>query len=242
MGERGRLLRTLTLSSGDTISYLGPPIDVGPLPALLYFTMSHRDSLMQDPYNQVLIPLHGAPLRIFSWDLPYHPVGIDQNRGIKAWEEAEEKEGDFLAPFISHSLAVLKELSDREILIPGAVIASGLSRGAFAAFKLASASNLVSGVMAFAPLVHFYSLTLEETVSALASKWVRGFIGFQDERVHTEKVVEFFGKLTLEARKDRSLKPDIQLTLYPSLGFKGHGTPEEIFVAGGQAILKRLSS
>lgn len=235
-------MRTLSLSSGAKVSFLGPPLDVGPLPALLYFTMSHKDSLLQDPYNQLLIPLHGAPIRIFSWDLPFHPPGIDQTAGLEAWKKARDSEEDFLSPFIDESVGYLEELKERDVLIPQAVIAAGLSRGAMAAFRLASATDLIDGVAAFAPLVDFHGLSLENHSLALAKKWIRGFVSFHDEKVHTEKVVHFFQKIAGVAKKERGRKPDIELLLYPSIGYKGHGTPEEIFVAGGQALLKRLSS
>ncbi len=234
-------MRTLSLSSGAKISFLGPPLDVGPLPALFYFTMSHKDSPLQDPYNQVLIPLHGAPIRIFSWDLPFHPVGVDQNEGLEAWKRAHDKNEDFLTPFVEESIGYLNELKERGVLIPGAVTAAGLSRGAMAAFRMASATDLMDGVVAFAPLVQFHGLSLENYAEPLAKKWIRGFVSFNDERVQTEKVVHFFQKIGEVAKKQRVINPDIQLLLYPSIGFKGHGTPEEIFIAGGQILLKRLS-
>jgi len=231
-------LRSLSLSKGE-VAFLGPTEDVGPLPALIYFTMSHRDSLLQSPYNQVLIPLLGAPVRLFSWDLPYHPPGVDPNGGIHAWAEASARGEDFMTPFIEQSLSHLEDLRKKDLLLANSTIVSGLSRGAYAAFSLAAATLSVAGVVGFAPLVDFHGKELLPLAPQLASKWIRSYVSFHDQRIHTEKVVTFFQALTDKAH--RIPNPDIELKLYPSIGYQGHGTPESIFIEGGQAILKRLA-
>ncbi len=231
-------MRTLHLTAGD-VSFLGPTEDVGPLPALIYFTMSHRDSLLQPPYNQVLIPLLSAPVRLFSWDLPYHPPGVEPNAGIHAWTEAVGRKEDFMTPFIEQSLSHLNDLKEKNLLIPGSTLTAGLSRGAYAAFLLAAASVDISGTVAFAPLIDFHGHNLASHAHQLASKWIRGFVSFHDTRIHTEKVTSFFQDLS--DKKHRVSKPDIELTLYPSIGYQGHGTPENVFIEGGQAISRRLA-
>ena len=231
-------LKTLALSAGN-VSFLGPSEDAGPLPALIYFTMSHKDSLLQMPYNQVLIPLFGSPIRLFSWDLPYHPPGIEPNAGIHAWTEAVHRNEDFISPFIAQSLSHLNDLEAKNLLIPNSTIVAGLSRGAYAAFLLAAASPSIAGVVAFAPLIDFHGQSLIPLAPKLASKWIRGFVSFHDIRIHTEHVITFFQALS--DKSHRIANPNIELTLYPPIGYQGHGTPENIFIKAGQAIAKRLA-
>ncbi|MEK7340133.1 MAG: hypothetical protein AABZ92_05425, partial [Verrucomicrobiota bacterium] len=56
----------LNLASDIQLEYLGPSVDLGPLPAVFYFALSARDSLLLDPFNQPAVYLSQFPLRIFS--------------------------------------------------------------------------------------------------------------------------------------------------------------------------------
>ena len=184
--------------------------------------MSHRDSLLQPPYNQVLIPLLSAPVRLFSWDLPYHPVGVEPNSGIHAWTEAVQRQEDFMTPFIEKSLSHLNDLKEKHFVIPVSTLSAGLSRGAYAAFLLAAASADISGTAAFAPLIDFHGHNLAYA-HQLASNGSEALFRFMTRGYTLKRSPPFF---KISPKKTPCFKPDIELTLYPSIGYQGHGTPE----------------
>ena len=54
--------------------FVGPSLEKGPLPTLIYFALSAEDSLQCDPFNRPVQFLEGLPLRIFSITLPGHEI------------------------------------------------------------------------------------------------------------------------------------------------------------------------
>ena len=47
----------LNLTSDIQLEYLGPSINLGPLPAVFYFALSATDSLSLDPFDQPAVYL-----------------------------------------------------------------------------------------------------------------------------------------------------------------------------------------
>ncbi len=67
------------------ISFIGPPLQEGPLPAFFYFAHSAQASLMQDPYNQPAAFLAEYPVRVFSLSLPFHYGAIPPTEALTFW-------------------------------------------------------------------------------------------------------------------------------------------------------------
>ena len=70
------MIRPFEILGKTKAFFVGPPLEEGPFPTLIYFALSAEDSLQCDPFNQPVQFLEGLPLRIFSITLPgaEHPV------------------------------------------------------------------------------------------------------------------------------------------------------------------------
>jgi hypothetical protein len=245
---------SLTPSSGLPIYYVGPPFSAGPLPALIYFALSGTASLYEDPFNQLSISLSQEPIRIFSWDLPFHTEGGDYHQAMHQWSHALTHNPQSFFDFMTACTANICFLIENQWIQPNRLGVSGLSRGGFVATHLAAQNPLIQFVLGFSPLTQFHSLeewnhlsspplgtlNLLSSSDQLIQKPLRFYIGNHDTRVGTKPCFEFITSLVETSFAKGIRSPPIELIIYPSIGHRGHGTPSSIFQDGANWAKTKL--
>lgn len=233
------------LAKSLQVGFLGPPLSEGPLPALFYFALSLEDSLLTAPFNTPALIFSQA--RVFSVSLPMHQRGQNEQGTLALWVE-KILQGDC---FIDHFLDQLEQVITR--LAPWVTRWSfaGLSRGAWIACHLChrlsyladtTSSGQATSITLFAPLTRLDSVQPQLSHSQqqqlqcsdlhkldLSSYRLWVSIGHQDTRVQTNAAFDFFHS---QLQRAPAKKRDHRLVIYPSIGYKGHGTPDSIFEEG----------
>ncbi|NGX43802.1 MAG: hypothetical protein K940chlam7_02106, partial [Chlamydiae bacterium] len=197
--------------SGLDICFRGPPLDIGPLPALYYFALSGHDSLFKDPYNQPILFLEDAPIRIYSSTLPSHGPELKDSDAMQRWAKEIQNDHDIFTEFIEGCSDNIDFLIQQGFLDETKLAAGGISRGGFMATQLAAYDSRVKVVLAFAPLTTFdtikefqkllqhpivRSLELKDRMEKLIDKKIRYYIGNRDTRVGTDVCFQFIHNLT----------------------------------------------
>jgi len=224
--------------------FRGPSLDKGPLPAVIYLALSAEDSLNLDPFNQPVNALMNySNLRVFSFDLPGHGKGLNKMKAMSYWAAHFEEVNSFVEKAKEDITSLINKgyISDQ-------IIIAGLSRGGYLGLQLAAHDSRIKAVCGFAPLIKLESLEEFKNIPSssidlnlLVDKSIRLYIGNHDTRVGTENAHDFIRDLT-KISLDRGIRsPQTELIIYPSIGFKGHGTPQEIFESGADWIAAKLS-
>lgn len=237
-------------TNGTTIYFEGPALDEGTAPSLIYFALSGQASLYEDPYNQPVLKLAKSGIRTFSWDLPFHDHGSDYRTAMSHWASEYARNPDFLSNFMKICQNNLDFLIQENFVDPSRLAIAGLSRGAFMATHLAALDPRLSIILGFAPLTQpqpieeFAHLPthvgLSQIAPELIHKQLRYYIGNHDTRVGTDTCFNFVHTLSQTAYNLGVRSPQVELNMYPSIGFKGHGTPPEIFLDGAEWIKLKL--
>jgi esterase FrsA len=237
---------------GD-LSYLGPDLSEGPLPALFYFALSAEESLQVDPFNQPAAVLSHLRLRIFSIDLPAHGPEFSAVQAIGVWAAEFTLGRDPITPFLHKVQHQIEALAVKGAFTEIAVM--GLSRGAFIACHVAARLPEIRTILGFAPLTQLTfakefkeikenpkaeALNASHLVDALANKTIRFYIGNLDKRVSTHRCFHFIETLCETAYHRKVRSPPIELILKPSIGHQGHGTSKEVFHEGAYWIADKL--
>lgn len=244
----------ISLAEDVEVFFSGPSLEEGPLPALIYLSISGEDSLNLDPFNQpVLFLLQNHKMRVFSLTLPAHEPPIRPADSLSLWAEDFAKGYDPLTPFIL-KVAKVADLLKLEKIASKVGIA-GLSRGGFLAIHAAAHSEVLHDVLAFAPITSLrYTkefaplrnnllidhLSLDLLNPRLIHKAIRCYIGNRDERVSTSSCFSFMANLVEEAFNNKIRSPQVELMISPSVGYLGHGTPKHIFEDGAAWIGKKI--
>ena len=108
------------------LSYTGPTIEEGPLPALFYFALSAEESLTLDPFNQPAAFLRDARLRIFSMTLPGHGPGQDKLQAMEFWADQLRQGVDMMGQFMDPCIRVINYLIASNIVDDTRVASAGL--------------------------------------------------------------------------------------------------------------------
>lgn len=246
-------VKQITVNS-QKILFIGNDLHMGPEPALFYFSLTAEDSLLCDPYNQLTAFLHSYPIRIFSITLPEHGPSLDPKTAIKRWSEHFLSQKDLLQPFIQHATYVITKLIEDNIIQDKRLAIAGLSRGAFIAAHIAKNIPQLKYLVGLAPLLRLDTIkefqdvnsklidkyALTELSQQLIDKVVSLYIGNRDTRVGTKTAYTFIEMLTEAQYVHGQRSPKNFLTLYPSIGYLGHGTPPEIFYAAANWIKNKL--
>jgi len=241
------------MPNGGQIYFKGAPLTEGPLPAVIYFALSGEATLNQDPFNQPVVALIRKGIRVFSWDLPFHYPGKDPHEAMQRWYSEFQTGSSFFLDFIVLCQENLEYLMEENLIVPQALAIAGLSRGGYAAVQFAASEKRIKTIVGFAPLTrplqsdnNFHpdqfknSADLSEIAEQLISKRIRFYIGNRDIRVGTEFCFSFIRHTTDIAFCKGVRSPLIELHIYPSIGFKGHGTPPEIFQDGADWMANQL--
>jgi len=223
----------------ENVSYIGPDLSVGPLPTVVYFSLSDKDSLETDPFNQYPLFCVERGMRVFSFMLPCHEPPTRPKVAVDLWLDNYLKGNDLITPFLEWSAEKIKQYTPE-----GKTALAGLSRGVFIAMHL-SAKLGIDPIVGFAPMLkmrdaHLFSL--KEHIDTLCSKRIRFYIGNRDVRADTDFCFEMVRELTEAAYEKRIRSPQIEMTISPSIGYEGHGTKKELFEAGAEWTKQMLSS
>jgi len=234
----------LKISDTLTFSFIGPPLEQGPLPTVFYFALSAKDSLETDPYNQPVRFLHSNKCRIFTVTLPGHEEGRKPENAISYWAEKMSEGKDLLTPFFDNVKKGIDYLLKEKLVLEEAFGVMGLSRGAFVASHVAALCPAIRFIVGFAPqtrlskakefqggpdVSHF---DLENLIPKLYNRTIRFYIGNLDTRVGTKNAFDLVSRLAEEAKNHRIRSAPIELIIGPSIGYQGHGTAPHVFEAG----------
>ncbi len=239
--------------------FIGPPLSQKSIPTLIYFALSATDSLATPPFNSPITHLDTNAMRIISFTLPCHDdIGSEMKQGfaspekaLSLWADHFSQGADVLAPFIDSVDKALSYLISENLIDIDKLFVSGLSRGAFIATMLGAKREDIKYILGFAPLVDLsfakefdplknnplvIPYDLKKHVDKLFGKTIRFYIGNHDERVETKESFDLIYACSKKASSHRIRSAPLELIIYPSIGHKGHGTPEEIFSAGAKWI------
>ncbi len=240
---------------GMQLSFVGPDLSAGPLPALFYFALSAEESLLTDPYNQPVAYLASLPVRIFSVDLPGHGSDLPATQALNLWAEQLAQGNNIVHDLALNLTHAIEELIGRGVAQHDKIAVAGLSRGGFIAAHFAALCPAVQWILGFAPVTQLtyakefqdlkedpliVRLNLEYLVDALADRTLRFYIGNLDTRVGTRPCFEFIEKLAQAAEDKRIRSPSIELLISPSIGYLGHGTSKEVFHDGTQWLAEQM--
>lgn len=247
-----QILRT---PADQTIHFIGPSLEEGIKPTIIYFALSAEMTLCQDPFNQPALEWAKQGIRVFSWDLPFHGSHLDPHEAMLRWAAEFAKNPLFLVNFMQICIDNLSFLQDLNLIGTQRLAVAGLSRGGFIATHLAAKFKAIKWVLGFAPLTepdapedfqssesaqNYRSVALTQLVDQLSDVHVRFYIGNQDSRVKTDACYNFIKHLADHSFIKGMRSPLTELILYPSIGHKGHGTPPEIFQDGAIWLKNQL--
>lgn len=236
----------------DNWSYIGPPLEKGPLPTLIYLALSSKDSLETDPYNQPALFMKERGGRVFTLTLPEHEGEKKPQDAIKRWAEIFEKGVDPLTPFIEKARKDIEKFFSNGVFPKEQTAIAGLSRGAFFACHLAAKVKELRTILGYAPLTQlsksseFLSLQdiekfdLIHLREELFDKNLRFYIGNRDKRVGTERCFSLVQALSEEAFTHRIRSSPIEMIIGPSIGYQGHGTLPDVFEDGIKWIYEKM--
>jgi predicted esterase len=244
-------------AGGTPLFYTGPALEEGPLPGIFYFALAGDESLELDPFNQPVIHLHNSRLRVFSMTLPAHGPGFDKTVGVSVWIEKLHQGTDLLTPFFQEVIKQIDFLISSHIIDPEHLGVAGLSRGVFIAAHVAALVPRVKAILGFAPLTNLthykerletgkeeilHAFDLRHLTPQLFNRNLRFYMGNHDVLVGTSTCFHFVNELVAEAVKNKIRSPQVELNIFPSIGFKGHGTPPHLFAEGADWIRRKVES
>lgn len=234
-------------------TYFGPDLFWGAMPTVFYFSIDAHSSLCVDPFNQPIIPMQNHSMRVFSCDLPEHGNDLDPHTALTRWAERYSTGEEVLENFMNKVSRFIDYLH-KEGIVDHRIAVMGLSRGAFVAAHLAAINSKIKHIVGFAPLTDLTkakefkdlptSVKLPEPITTLKESLmhtsIKFFIGNQDTRVSTHRALETIVDLCDFALEKGIKSPPIEISVYPSIGHMGHGTPPHIFEEGAIHAVKKL--
>ena len=186
-----------------------------------------------------------------SLDLPYHGkmVKKDIPPGLAGWASAAKNGKDFVNENNMRMREVLGYLIEKGYADTNQIVVCGTSRGGYLAFQFAAFESKVKAVAAFAPVTdlsalrEFYGIdkknippffNLDSKIGSLAGKSVWVVIGDRDDRVDTDKAIQF-------ARKISRYSTASNVELNVMVEQKGHTTPKGSVDRAVSWILENIS-
>ncbi len=228
-----REVKIMQTPSGIRFGMLGTK-RAAPAPTLFNFATMIEPTLTSQDYCKVasIVEQHGY--LCVALDLPCHP-----GEGLTGWASAVRK-GDAVVPdFVSKVSQVLDYLIKEGYTDPERVAVAGTSRGGFIAMHFAAADPRVKCAVGFAlvtdltelqefadlkenPLAN--SLSLANVAEKLAGRSIWVSIGNNDQRVNTDKAIEFTRKVVAASmdRKNPAAADPIDVALHV-MPWPGHG-------------------
>jgi len=204
------------------------------MPLVMVFTTDIHDSLIGTftPIGQIL---GKAGFTIAAVDVTCHgkDVHAGEIAGLDCWaSRAKSSKSDVFAPMVGNASAVISDISAHHFADTSSVIAVGVSRGGYAAIRLAMADSRVDKLILMAPVTDLWRL--EEFKGMRPNDGGYGFdagslnrlshdhifmqIGNADTRVGTAQALQF-EVAVVGAGDDRLV--DFTTIMTP---LRGHGT------------------
>ncbi len=245
-------MKTVDFDTPLPLSFVGPDLSLGPLPCIVYLSLSSKESLLVDPYNQPVEYWKQFPCRVFSVDLPFHGEGFQSGEAMTLWANAWNRKETFFERFLTNFTQSLSILFKKGVTKPLAI--AGLSRGGFVAYHIAAKFSSINTIVTYAPLTDLNNIkeidistdlqqySLHHITDILSTKTNKTFIGNRDTRVGTNSCFQWIRQLTENAYQQGIRSPPIELEIKPSIGYQGHGTSKESFEKGAAWIWQQLTT
>lgn len=232
---------------------IGPDISQGPLPTIFYFAVTALETLTVEPFAQALLGLDLTRLRVMSVSTPGHHEPGAYHEAIGKWVSSYKEGNDQLGIFFERVAAGIEDLAKRGYLLSHQVALMGLSRGALVATHIALRLPFVAPVVGFAPMIALSqtqeglkqnlkecSHDLIHHVDALVKLPITYYVGNRDMLINSQAVVNLILKVADRAHALGGRQLPYELHLFPSIGYKGHGTPLEVFRTGSERLGEML--
>ena len=235
----------------DSVHFLGPPLNEGPLPAVFYFALTAEQSLTLAPINSPAAYLSLKKVRIFSWSLFAHDNITDPKESMILWAKALKDNSPFVSDFVETAQNNLSYLIQKKWVKEDAIAACGLSRGGFLSTHWAASDPRIKALVGFAPLINVHSrgvfaelinssfarsLDLIHLKDKLSKTHIGYYTGNHDQSTGTMPVMELVKAISDAAYTKKIRSPQTHLFVYPSIGHKGHGTAPHVFYSGTEFI------
>lgn len=178
---------------------------------LLTFTMDWTSSLTVEPFCIAASHFVQRGHYAVSFDLPCHGERSNGNsQAIRDMCQAVREGADPFALFLENATAVIDQCIARGLAVPGRVVVSGTSRGAYFALRLLAADARVIKAAGFAPVTDWNDLAefavirsteavnrlqLSHFIGGMANKPLFIAVGHQDTRISTVSCCRFFTTL-----------------------------------------------
>lgn len=231
-------IHALETPDGIRFALLGEKPEA-PAPTLLVLALDAEQTLMNPVYRRCGNQLAPQGFLCFSVDLPCHgsQCRADEPGGLPGWRKRIDSGDNPMIELSVRLKKVLDYLIDNHYTDPQRVVACGTSRGGFAALHFAAADPRVRCVAAYSPVTDLRALQefqgvqseleqqlrLTNQVAKLVDRDVWIMIGDCDNRVDTDRAIEFARHLSAEAARQK-IPGRVELHVCPS---SGHHTPVE---------------
>jgi pimeloyl-ACP methyl ester carboxylesterase len=230
-----------------------PDGPVAEAPALLLnFATDWQTSLTVDPYGDAVRKFAAAGHRAISFDMPSHGkrIGPWKADGLLGYVEAIQAGVDPFTQFVHDARGVLDHCFRAGWAQPGRVFAGGISRGGYAAFRIAIDEPRIDGVCALAPATDWRvpaefepvrhlplmeELSLASRIHRLAGRIVWVMIGNRDTRVSTDACLRTMARLAEAETAAGQPASRVWFNVVPS---DGHGLPPEAYGACADYLLR----
>lgn len=209
-------------------------------PLVLVFTTDVQASL-DGTFTTITRQLNAAGYTVAAVDVTCHgsDVAKTETAGLDCWAARVSKGGpDVFAPMVQRASKAISDINAKGLADGSHVIALGVSRGGYAAARLAIADPRVDTLVLMAPVTDLTALRefagmsvssqlygLQGSYPLFAKKRIFLQIGVSDDRVGTTRALSF-----VEGISAASGGAPVDLTAVVTPG-KGHGTAEHEFAA-----------
>ena len=228
----------LTTDGGVKFGILGEK-PAKPAPTLIVLASSPEATLGSDYFLQCGVMLAKQGYLCVSLDLPCHgqQVVAGEPSEISGWRHRLDAGQDLLADMHRRSRAMLDYLIANGYSDPEKIAACGTSRGGFISLHIAADDKRIQCVAAIAPVTdplvvrEFKGMAHPERAAAvsvinladaLAGRGVWIVIGDRDERVSTDRAIEFARRLSAVA-VEKNVPSQVELLVRSEP--RGHTTP-----------------
>lgn len=247
-GEEAKAIEwnDLPSSKGDTPTHL-----------LFSFALSAQSTLTTLPFSLPLIELEqhddSLQLEILSTTLPLHRSGQDESDTVRKWEELCEEDPSYFSSYLDQVAKEMQQLIAERERVLGSLTLLGVSRGAWIAMQLLARLKVSKPLflLCYAPMTKIagvegssiLELHIEHLFQSPFESWIS--IGNHDTRVSTKE--SFLTHQFLLEREQAITKQERRVgryphhfTSYPSVGYRGHGSPDKVLIAGAHWLKERL--
>jgi dienelactone hydrolase len=183
------------LPSGRRIATMIPR-SAKPVPVVFNFALSAQETIDTAPPARMARKLYDRGIGTISLDLPCHGEDCRPNepKELDGWRWRLSQGEDLLSAFIDDCKVTIDKLAGT--IDRSRMYASGTSRGAFAAFQLASAESRIKSIAALSPVVDLLVLT--------------EFVGFSNPpSIQVEKIIDRKVWIAVRERDNRISGPAV---------------------------------